>query len=103
VKIQVEVFWVVMLCSVEVGYQHFAGPCCLHLQGDVNVGILSQHYIVSQSRRSQPEGIKLFKQFPVLMKLKCASQSPQKLLIEPCFELCLKFDSLQAAFPFQFM
>jgi hypothetical protein len=32
VKIQVEVFWVVTPCSVVVGYQHFGGPCCLHLQ-----------------------------------------------------------------------
>jgi hypothetical protein len=32
---QVEVFWVVMLCSVVVEYQHFRGPCCLHLQGEV--------------------------------------------------------------------
>jgi len=31
---QVQVFWVVMLCSV-VGYQHFRGPCCFHLQGEV--------------------------------------------------------------------
>jgi len=30
VKIQV-VFWVVMLCNVVVGYQHFRGSCCLHL------------------------------------------------------------------------
>jgi len=33
VKIQVEVFWIVTLCSVAVGYQHFGGSCCLHLQG----------------------------------------------------------------------
>jgi len=26
VKIQVEVLWVVMLCSVVVGYQRFGGP-----------------------------------------------------------------------------
>jgi hypothetical protein len=35
-KIHVEVFWVVMLCSVVVGYQHFGEPCFLHLQGEVN-------------------------------------------------------------------
>jgi len=35
-KIQVEVSWVVMPCSVVVGYQHFGGLCCLHLQGKVN-------------------------------------------------------------------
>jgi hypothetical protein len=35
VKTQVKVFWVVMLCSVAVGYQCFRGPCCLHLQGEV--------------------------------------------------------------------
>jgi hypothetical protein len=28
---QIEVFWVVMPCSVADGYQCFGGPCCLHL------------------------------------------------------------------------
>jgi len=32
VVIQIEVFWVVMPCSVVVGYQNFRGLCCLHLQ-----------------------------------------------------------------------
>jgi len=31
VKIQVEVFWVVTPCSVVVGHQRFAGPCCVRL------------------------------------------------------------------------
>jgi hypothetical protein len=35
VKIQVKVLWVVMLCSVMGEYQHFRGPCCLHIQGKV--------------------------------------------------------------------
>jgi hypothetical protein len=52
VKFQVEVFWVVTLCSVVVGYQCFRGPCYLHLLG---VGplkcILPQHYKASQPRR----------------------------------------------------
>jgi len=25
------------LCIVVAGYQHFRGPCCLHLQGEVNM------------------------------------------------------------------
>jgi len=33
VNIQVDVFWVVILCSVAVGYQRFGGPYCLHLVG----------------------------------------------------------------------
>jgi hypothetical protein len=36
VKIQTEVFWVVMLCSVAGEYECFGEPCCLHLQGEVN-------------------------------------------------------------------
>jgi hypothetical protein len=31
VKIQVKVFWIVMLWSIAVGYQHFGRRCCLHL------------------------------------------------------------------------
>jgi hypothetical protein len=48
-SIQVKVFWVVMPCSVVVGYQHFRGPCCLDLQGDEDGGskvlkkLLSNH------------------------------------------------------------
>jgi hypothetical protein len=34
VMFQVEVFWVVMLCSV-VGYQCFRVQCSSHLQGEV--------------------------------------------------------------------
>jgi hypothetical protein len=34
VKVQVEVFCVVTLCSVVVGYKSFGGPCCLHLQSE---------------------------------------------------------------------
>jgi hypothetical protein len=30
VMFQFKVFWVVMPCSVVVGYQHFRGPCCLY-------------------------------------------------------------------------
>jgi hypothetical protein len=35
VMFQVTVFWVVATCSVMLGYQHFRGPCCPHLQGEV--------------------------------------------------------------------
>jgi hypothetical protein len=40
VKIQVQVSWVVMPCDVVVGYQHFRGPSCLHLQSeDLNLNL----------------------------------------------------------------
>jgi hypothetical protein len=42
VKIPVEVFCVVMPCSVVVGYQRFRGPCCL----------LPQNYVASQHNSS---------------------------------------------------
>jgi len=34
-KIEFEVFCVLMSCSVVVRYQCFTGSCCLHLQGEV--------------------------------------------------------------------
>jgi len=47
-------YWVVMPCSVVVGYQRFRGPCCLHLGAEdggskdlCNGGILLHHYTVS--------------------------------------------------------
>jgi hypothetical protein len=30
----VDLFWVVMTCSVVVGYQRFGGPCCHHYEGE---------------------------------------------------------------------
>jgi hypothetical protein len=55
---QVEVFRVVTPCSVVVGYQCSRDPCCLHLHGEVddgimdfrNVGVLPQSYTASQPR-----------------------------------------------------
>jgi len=52
---QVEVFWVVTLCSVVVRYQRFGVPCCFHLQGE--------HFTASQSRRP---GTGSFESFIVL-------------------------------------
>jgi hypothetical protein len=43
VKIQVKFFWVVMPCSVVLGYQCFRHPCCLHLQGKVAVNGDKEH------------------------------------------------------------
>jgi hypothetical protein len=43
---QVQVFWVMMPCIAVVGYQLFRG---LHREDLWNVGIISQHYIVSQT------------------------------------------------------
>jgi len=31
IKIQVVVFWIMTPHSEVVGYQHFWGPCCLHI------------------------------------------------------------------------
>jgi len=52
-KFQVEIFWVVTLCSDGVGYPEGAGsevPCCLHLQGEVRWCITTSH-TASQLRR----------------------------------------------------
>jgi hypothetical protein len=51
VKIQVEVFWVVILYNVVLGY-HSKGPCCTPEDGDsvdlLNAGILPQQHMGSQ-------------------------------------------------------
>jgi hypothetical protein len=33
-KIHVTVFWIMTTYNDVVGYQHFGGQCCLHLQGE---------------------------------------------------------------------
>jgi hypothetical protein len=43
--VQVMAFWVVMLCSVVVGYPRSGGPCCLHLQGDVEAARSSEKWV----------------------------------------------------------
>jgi hypothetical protein len=54
VKNQVEVFWVVTLCSVTVGYRRF-GEACFHGPPNLrNVGI-SPHYTASHPRRPELE------------------------------------------------
>jgi hypothetical protein len=45
VKIQVKVPWVVMPYNVVVEYQCFRSPCCLHLQGEVEIVI---NFIITQ-------------------------------------------------------
>jgi hypothetical protein len=55
VKIEILIFWVVMLCSLIGGYHCFGGTCYLHLQGGrdggsmslQNVGNHPQDYAVS--------------------------------------------------------
>jgi hypothetical protein len=42
VMLQVEVFWVVTQCSVVVGKQRFGGPCCFHLEGEVDAARSSE-------------------------------------------------------------
>jgi hypothetical protein len=56
VKIQVKVFWFLMLGSVRVGYQRFGGLSCLLVEDGgstvlQNTGILTQYYMGSQPRR----------------------------------------------------
>jgi hypothetical protein len=45
-RIQGVVFWIVKLCTDMVGYQHFGGPCCLHLQGAQFSKTLVYHHII---------------------------------------------------------
>jgi hypothetical protein len=50
-SIHVMVFWVMTLYNGVVGYQHFGGTCCLHLQKTTtsvsqNVNHLASHVIL---------------------------------------------------------
>jgi len=58
---QVEVLWVVMPCSVVVGYQRFGGPRCLHLQGKLRQrGLLKLwHPYHNATHRHNPEDLDL--------------------------------------------
>jgi N-acyl-L-homoserine lactone synthetase len=48
VKIQVKVFWVVMPCSVAVGYQHYGLVAAIFMVKVLqNIGILLQQYTAS--------------------------------------------------------
>jgi len=49
VKIHVKAFWTVMPCNDAIRYQSFRGPCWKWRQQVLqDVGILPQHYMVSQ-------------------------------------------------------
>jgi len=60
-KIQVTVFWVVMTCSVVIGYQCFRWLCCLHLQEHGSSKVLWNITIWCQN----PEGQDLKEKFSV--------------------------------------
>jgi hypothetical protein len=50
-NIQLTVFWAVTLGGDVVEYQHFGGPCCLHLEDEVthftsSKALVSYHIII---------------------------------------------------------
>jgi hypothetical protein len=48
VKTEVVIFWVVMLCSMVVGYQCFGGLCCCLSLGPVQ-GTFLQHFLLAHN------------------------------------------------------
>jgi len=64
-KIKIAVFWVLTPCSDVVGYQHFGGPCCSHLQSKVVVKaawsseMLVCHHITTWHQNSEDHNLDL--------------------------------------------
>jgi hypothetical protein len=73
--IQVEVFWVVTSCGVEVGYQCFGEPCCLHFRSRENV----KYRILYDVLISRPRKARRFK--IQLHKLRCVLCHPWSNLL----------------------
>jgi hypothetical protein len=61
--IQVKVFWIVMSCSVVVGYKRFRGPCFLHLHLTLKMeeSWSSEMLVSYHNRRPQPVTSQLWK------------------------------------------
>jgi len=54
---QVEVFWVVLLGSVAVGYNCFRGLCCLHLQGWSSFRNMLVNLLIALYERGQVKSV----------------------------------------------
>jgi hypothetical protein len=75
-------------CNVVIGYQRFRDSCCFHLLssshfhpedggslGLRNVGILPQHYVMSQSSKPRPEVAELISAYTSDVRRKLQSHS----------------------------
>jgi hypothetical protein len=51
VIVQITIIWVLILCHLVSGSQHFIGTCCLHLQGKSVCGEDQLGYISSLQGR----------------------------------------------------
>jgi hypothetical protein len=68
INILIEVFWVVMPCSVLVGYQRFGGTCFLCLQGESSMILCNVNTLQQRYKRRNPEDLDMIFHRPESLK-----------------------------------
>jgi hypothetical protein len=78
-RIPVVVFWIMTPYSEVVGYKHFGGPCCFHLQG-----IIPEHHDKNLHRRENPKSRTFPEDWDYTRKLFIGTDNSKALITHRC-------------------